>query len=1087
MLCHFMTIFFNILKTSVLRISPSGCRKWTALAVLTAIVVPIYGQKPVLKTEDKVSGAMAEIVTVTGDNFGSDASSLSVNFGAAKGVIQSVSNQVLEVRIPPGATYDNISVTHTGSGLTGYSRDQFLLSYNGTHPFASTTLEGQFDFNAVAGLYDLCLCDFDGDNKVDVGTSGNKSSSIGILANTSSGPGNIAFSPAATLPIGTKSLRTKCGDLDGDGKPDLVVSEDGDGHRVFVFRNTSTGPGNFSFSGQSINIGKKTTSLAIADLDLDGKPEVIISNQDANTLTILYNQSSPGTIAFATSPYTVTIPGAATTDGLSAQDLNGDGLPELIAGQYQTANSNLYVVENKSTSGTLSLSGVTTIPLPASVKNIRIGDLDGDGKPDIACTLLLSSSISILLNNNPSTGFSFKSPINFATVAIPVGLDFGDLDGDGKADITVFSINKKELTILNNESTPGSLSFLSSTVKTTYINRHVNIGDVDGDGKPDIVFTSVDDDNNGVPASKVSVFRNANCLLPEISPGGPIAVCSSAIPFRLNATASRGVTYEWRNESTNTVIASGPNPYVDVSASGKYSVTAISEAGACSQSSNVVEINVVAGSLAGIPVATNNGPLCIGSPLQLQVNDVGATEYRWTGPAGYTGTGLTPAPVNNFQLANVGRYYVDVIVGTCFAQRVSTVVEAIDVGSFAISYPGSPVICQGDSKKLTIIPDLAGTSYQWFESKDGLLAGETNQSLTVSSTGNYYVRATYPGCLPLNTDPVGIIVATPPVADFTLPSNACTGQLVQFNSTSTTDPKVFPEYAWTFGDGNTSTMESPTHSYNASGTFNVSLTVSYAGGICADASPTKPITVQSAPIPSITNPDNKYTFCQGDSIKLEVLGSYNSYLWSTGETNPSIYAKAADTYTVEVMTNACTQNASRDVSTETVPDILVTASPNTITEGETTQLNAEGLMDFQWSPVETLSDPNIQNPQASPLLTTTYTVTGMVTGGCLATGMVEVVVKGESIVTKLTPKNFFSPNDDLINSNWTVGNIIDYPQCGVSIYDIKGIKVYQAKPYLNDWDGTFKGKRLPDGVYYYIIKCDGEENIPKTGSLTLLK
>ena len=97
-------------------------------------------------------------------------------------------------------------------------------------------------------------------------------------------------------------------------------------------------------------------------------------------------------------------------------------------------------------------------------------------------------------------------------------------------------------------------------------------------------------------------------------------------------------------------------------------------------------------------------------------------------------------------------------------------------------------------------------------------------------------------------------------------------------------------------------------------------------------------------------------------------------------------------------------------------------------------------------------------------------------------------MKGDYIVNKLTPSKFISPNNgDAINPLWVVGNILDYPQCSVSIYDDKGIKVYEAKPYVNDWEGTYRGKQLPDGVYYYIIRCDGEENHPKSGSITVLR
>jgi gliding motility-associated-like protein len=1057
------------------------------IAVALGIAFPSLAQKPEIKGMDAVSGPMGSVVTITGDNFGTDASKLRVRFGAAAGTIKSVSNQVLEVTVPEGTTYENVSVTNLSSGLTGYTQPQFLLSYGGISPFLTSTLKAQIDFDAESGLYDLCLCDFDGDGKSDVATASNKATTVRVLRNTSTGAGNINFANATTLNPATKTLRIRCGDLDGDGKPEVVLTEDGNGYRVFIYKNTSTGPGNISFTGQSINIGKKATTPAIADLDGDGKPEVIVTNQDVNTITVLKNESTPGNVTLSPTPYSITIPGAATTDGLAVNDLNGDGRPEIVTGQYQTNFSNIFIVANNSTPGTLSLTSVTTIPLNAAVKNIRIGDLDGDRKPDIAATLLLSSSIAVLHNTSSGNTLSFATPKSFVTVGIPVGLDFGDLDGDGKIDISVVSINNKQMTVLNNTSTPGNITFTSSNVPITYISRHTKIGDVDNDGKPDIVFASVDDDNNAVPASKVSVLRNCNCLIPVIEPSGPLTVCTNSTPYRLYATASRGVTYEWRNETTNTVIASGTNPYVDIDIStvgaNKYSVTAISEGGSCSQISNIVELTVTNGTLGVTPVASNNGPLCVGSPLNLQVTNISGATYNWYGPNGFTATGRTPT-LANFQAENVGRYYVDIVLGTCVAATVSTVVEVIDIGSFQVTYPGSNVICQGDTKVLSVAPVLSGATYDWYEAINGLMG--SGPTLTVNASGNYYVKATYPGCSPVDTESVRITVAANPAANFTMPSNACMGQLVSFTNTSTVASGVDPTYLWNFGDGNTSTAQNPTHTYLSAGSFNVTLQVSYSG-MCANTSPVKTINVQTSTVPSITNPDGDYTLCPGESLVLEVTGSYNSYLWNTGATTPSITVTEGGTYSVEVTTVACTLNASRNVTMEAAPPVTVTATPAKINEGETAQLNADGLLDYLWSPAESLSDPTISNPVASPVVTTTYTVTGAAPGGCIGTGTVQVEVSGAATVTKLIPKNFFSPNNDPINPSWTVGNILEYPQCGVSIYDLKGIKVYEAKPYLNDWDGTFNGKRLPDGVYYYIIRCDGEEDTPRTGSITLLR
>src|SRR5690606_646299 len=108
---------------------------------------------------------------------------------------------------------------------------------------------------------------------------------------------------------------------------------------------------------------------------------------------------------------------------------------------------------------------------------------------------------------------------------------------------------------------PGSLSFQRSTKATTFINRHIRISDIDGDGKPDIAFTSIDDNNNGITASKISVFRNKACLKPEIGPNGPHNICVG-FPLQLNASVSAGTTYEWKDNGTP--VASGPDAFFDV-------------------------------------------------------------------------------------------------------------------------------------------------------------------------------------------------------------------------------------------------------------------------------------------------------------------------------------------------------------------------------------------------------------------------------------------------------------------------------------------------------------------------------------------
>lgn len=1054
----------------------------------------VVAQTPEIKSIDKISGSMDEVVTLKGSFFGTDATKLAVTFGASKGTIQTVTDQLLEVRVPFGATYQDIGVTNLTSGLTGYSRQQFLLNFNGNAGFDLTNLQGQFDFPGgvptAEGMYDLCMCDFDGDKKVDVATANDNTAFISIFPNGST-PGTVSFPSKIAATIASRSLHIKCGDLNGDGKPDIVATENGTSDKIFVLRNNSSGPSNFAFSSPLIITlaGKRPKRIEIADLDQNGKPEVVITSQSTNSVMVLVNQSTLGSITFAPiAPIQIAIPGAASTEGLGVEDLNGDGLPEIVTSQFQT-NSDIYVIENKSSPGSFVAGTIRTIAVGVPIKNIRLGDLDNDRKADIAYTKLTANEVGLLLNQSTPTSLTFAAAPGAPTDLNPWGIDFGDLDGDGKVDIAVASITKKSITILNNKSTPGSLSFTRFIQPTTFINRHVNICDVDTDGKPDIVFTSIDDNNLNIPASKVSVFRNKACMSPVVTPPGPLNVCSG-FALKLLATKGGGVTYEWTNETTSTTVT-GTNEFTPT-VSGDYSVTATSEGGNCKEVSNTVAVTISPGTALD-PLPVNNGPVCIGQTLNLQIsNDLGAGfTYEWSGPDNYQSTGLSPAPVTGFQLKNAGVYYVDVITSSgCVARRESTLVDAVDLPDFKVSFTGSALICQPDFKSLSVFPAVGGFTFQWYETNSGIITGATGSTLLRNTSGEYYYEATSsnPSCPVTESDPIQLTVVTPPVTAFSLPATACKGQEVSFTNQSVTDAQSTATYAWAFGDGQVSSDQNPKHIYNTAGPFSVSLSVSYPSNTCL-VTLSKPITITDAPAASIVNAGNTFEICPGATLVLGLNDTFTSYSWSTGENSPTITIDAPGEYSVDVTaTNGCELKAIKEITELPAPVVTAAATPELINEGESVQLAASGLLTYSWTPAESVSLPNQAETSATPLSSTTYTVTGTDGNGCEGTATVEVKVKGESIVSKLNPGNFISPNGDATGQYWVVEKIDEYPQCTITIYDDKGVKVFDAKPYQNNWEGTFtNGKRLPDGVYYYIIRCDGEENMPRTGSITVLR
>jgi gliding motility-associated-like protein len=1063
----------------------------TLLAILLAL--PCLAQVPVITSIDTYLEAPARKVTIAGTNFGTTLSDVKIYFGAQQGDVMSVTDGVIEVKVPAGATLEQISVTNTVTQLTTYSREQFLPSYGGLSPFSTTTLDPQKDFNGESGLFDFCLCDFDADGKTDVASTG-ATNFISILRNTSPDPSNVQFT-TTPFSIGAKSLHVRCGDLNGDGKKDLVVSEADPGERVFILTNTST-TGSISFTQQSITLsGKGPKQLEIIDLNLDGKPELIVTDQKSanKDLLVLRNTTTTGAITFAAAQ-SIIIPTTGTSgssDALSVHDLNSDDRPEIIISQFLTANGNVFIFRNESSGPTLRFEDVTTLTLSGATAGLRVGDLTGDGKPEIAATQLFTSSVVVFESQSTESEIAYADGKSFTTDVQPWGLDVGDLDGDGKADIVVASLStSKLLSLLVNTSTPGNLSFSAKqSLTTNFVNRHVRIGDVSGDGKPEIVFASVDHETVG-PASKISVFRNAGCIVPKIFPSGPVAICSS-FPIPLEASVSAGATYVWKKNGAAISGATGSSysPIApDDVGMATYTVDITSDG--CTKTSAATNAEVIVVGSLPAPTMTDDGPTCKDATLTMGAASAGADGYQWTGPAGYTATG-TAATRTNFEAAFSGRYEVNVMKSGCIAQKGFVIAEMITLPEFNASYSGSDLICAGDSRLLTAAPVNSDFTYQWFEKDSGPIGGQTTTSLTVDETGEYYFEAQsvpFPTCPPAESGHAVLRVVSLPSVAFTSPASTCVEMPVTFTNESVleTDADAGANFLWDFGDGGTSTGTSPTHAYAATGNFNVKLIAAYRGNSCATQL-IKPISVGQLPVATITTAGGVFQFCPGQSITLGVSAPFASYLWSTNATTPTIEVSSGGMYSVKLTNDiGCYIQPSQAVALLEAPVVTATADPATINIGGTTLLTATpGLASYAWTPATSLNDASIATPIAKPEENTSYTVIATNAAGCSSQAQVTVEVTFDEVVNLLQPGNFISPNGDGINDTWEVGSISNFPQCGVKIFNEEAAKVFEAMPYLNDWDGSLNGKPLPNGEFFFFIQCEGESQ-SKSGSITVI-
>lgn len=232
-----------------------------------------------------------------------------------------------------------------------------------------------------------------------------------------------------------------------------------------------------------------------------------------------------------------------------------------------------------------------------------------------------------------------------------------------------------------------------------------------------------------------------------------------------------------------------------------------------------------------------------------------------------------------------------------------------------------------------------------------------------------------------------------PIAAFGIEnSNVACGGEVQFIDSTQNAPGT---WAWTFGDGGTSTQQNPTHVYANSGTYTVTLVTTNPNGT---DSTSQSYTINVVP-PVVAVASGDTSGCPGDSVQLNASGGV-SYSWfpSAGLSDPNIAnpvyeISGSRTFIVTVTdANGCTGTDTVEVTQEGTPNTWAGQDQTITGVGDSVQLSGAGAVTYQWSPATGLSCTNCPDPMASPDTTTTYTVIGYNAAGCSREDQVTVFV-----------------------------------------------------------------------------------------------
>ena len=344
------------------------------------------------------------------------------------------------------------------------------------------------DYPALNTPSGVVMADVNNDGKLDAVVLGADGS---VAVYLGKGDGTLT-SPSHYYAAGTSPVALAVADLNHDGKPDIVVVNQGsanisvllgNGDGTFKDQTLSEAASGSGTQAPIYSVGNSPIFAAIADLNGDGKPDLVVANYTDGTLSVLLGRGD-GTFGAQT-----TLMVGLGPDCINVADFNGDGKPDILVSNAVSGTLGLMLGNGD---GTFQSERTTRVSASTNISVFLmtvVGDINNDGKMDVVTTITnTTSSASIFL---PGKGDgTFGAPQFFATGLQTRYLQLADVNGDGNLDLVAGSFADGTLAVLFGQGSgkfDAPVSYPAPGINSALGLQPYALGDLNGDGKPEIV------------------------------------------------------------------------------------------------------------------------------------------------------------------------------------------------------------------------------------------------------------------------------------------------------------------------------------------------------------------------------------------------------------------------------------------------------------------------------------------------------------------------------------------------------------------------------------------------------------------------